>query len=61
MKNLAPLHLFQTALTALLNSARQHDVDLTVEATLAFLRHQAEVNAQNHMLLLASEKLNHGL
>ena len=61
MNNQAPLHLFQTAFTALLNSARQHDVALTVEATLTFLVHQAEVNARDRQVLLASEKLNHRL
>ena len=61
MNNPAPLHLFQTALTALFNSARQHNVDLTVAATLAFLVPTAEANAQNHMLPLASVTLNRWL
>ena len=61
MNNPAPLHLFQTAFTALLNSARQHNVDLTVENNLAFLVHQAEVNARDRQGLLAAEKLNHRL
>jgi len=50
---------FSVALRGLLVQAKVHGLDTNDETVLAFLRHQAEVTAQQHALLRQAENTIH--